>query len=348
MKTLKKLAVTSIMTIVATMSFASAAETQTYSIPAYHTTANGFVQEEENVVIGYINVDNTNLYSLSDILEVIDSDNYTVTSGYSERFFRGSYYDRIYNVDNLVITDGTDKIELLNKKYILNDGSTQYVDYITYDIIDNEIYVSDVVIKSMFDNNFVYTNNGVTCLTNTDEDFHFFKKNHGFTDEQKDNITSALFVLFNTYTDGYNSVMTNVGNLRGVTQSYLDYQTGVPGCSAGAMYHTSNIILVKDVATTNDLFDIAALLTHEAQHLYRFQKYDYSETYSVLEQIKCLYYMDDCGYMDTDEIIDSLLNIVYPSLSSSYNCGINKANAWLNEQASIDTQIVEIATEPVG
>lgn len=304
-----KRTLTTIIIIMMLSITAYAVEDNTMSANLYISTDHGFELIDQTADISVIENKDTILYSLTDLVEVTNTDE-TIDTKISEKYFRGSYDNRSYDVISIFITIGDNEIE-----------------YPCYTEYNDEIYVdSEFIVDYITDA--VITSNSINILTAVEEYPKFIQNT---ADEYQNRFLQATFLMYVTFDEGYNVIMNNTKKIKVVSANEIARSTGYSGCTASALYNYTAILWDKGQIDDLPIWDIAALLVHESKHFERYHTGDRGETETVLIQGKAMYTLTQVGYYDLTDAIYNLTDNL-SSINKIYNKGIDKLNSWIDAQ----------------
>lgn len=198
----------------------------------------------------------------------------------SEAFFHGGLENPIYDVTAMAIDfSGTtykfqEKSLEQNKTITCTDNKATDTAYM---VMDGDLYITAKMAQQVTGKTYVSADGELSILTNTEYPA-FISASKGLSNEEKDAMLHALWLLYNAAPDNYTAVMEEVGNIQLASSDYLRSFTGKDALAAAPYTQTGSVLWAKDSVLTTSPEYTAATLAHEATHFQQYRVGDRTET----------------------------------------------------------------------
>lgn len=316
------------MTIVAAITAMMLCRTSyAVDLKVYESTDKGFQPTGETLTLS--EDPSGNYYSINDIKGITDC---SITEGFSTMYFHGSYYNRIYDVPVINITIGDNTYEI-NSNITVNDGRVTHYDNDLMVTYDGETYVSKDVINNLIPN-MIITDASASYLSDNTDYTKFLDKGNLNT-EKKNYVTQALWVMFNTYKDGYDIILNNVTKLTEQSYTTMVRESGLKNVTAYIWFGYYTVYIDKDKILEFNPERLGALLLHEATHIQVYKDHhDMTEIPTVYNECMSLKVMKDVGYKDTTYDLEMVM-LNYTYCGGSYLKGVNAFQSYIDAEEGI-------------
>lgn len=306
----------------------------------YEVADNGAFTKVGDAEVKTIVTESKTYYSLDDYIKISGEDVPITEDTFSEFYFRvvdGDYYTgrKVYDVPVV-------KMEFRDKSYELhkNTGDITFVEdgsATTYDLyfkeVDGVLYVDAPTLRFMTDWGIV-NDLGVNILLTDNHNYPKIAGASNITTANKERVTAAMWLLFNAYYEGYETVVDYGFSVCPVDKQTLVRWSGRPDTVGYAKTGDSRRIYIDKKALENYEFsDLASVLIHEATHHQRFTHRDYREDIPTLNQAKAEYYIERLGTF-ADRVRTGEYRPSADEKNDPYYNGHILANDWLAEQAA--------------
>lgn len=309
--------------------FAAEATMATVAVEIFETEENGFEMVNESSV-SVVETQQGTMYSLVELAALAGLD-VTMDTGVSTVFFSGTYLNRKYDIPCVRLNIGEKSYEITKQSVF--DGSR--ITSITWTQTETDMYFTAASMYEFFPNVFVTDDGTVRVLKATETYPKFVQRSSMMNQEEKNRVTMAMWMLYNTYSEGYEIVMKYAPKITPATQRKVNQMCSrnIGNAIAVAMYNGSTIYWVEDRLENMSMVLLAAILCHEATHFAQYKQGDYGERQTVLNEGKALYYMGQSGYEAANAEVEKLL-ASYTDSRNIYTVGGNAFRAWYAEQTA--------------
>lgn len=289
------------------------------------------LEDEEVPLVSMVNVGDTTYYSLNDTIKALEGTSTETTDGFSKKVFYGSCDAPRYEVPATFATTVRGTYEFVADRYIWSEGGHCLTDVDgdarPYLVTDGEIYVAGAPLSAITRRTFANADGSLNILMG-DSTPTFIAKSSSLSDEEKQSLTDSLWLLYNTYSDGYDIVTSYVKGVQSASDSYMDNTAGT-NALACAPYRGNTVMWRKDKILQHTVEYNAGVLLHEATHFQQFTHGDTSEDQTVLNQGKAYYYIQKAGYRLT--CLDTMLKS-HAQASDPYHNGTMLLQQWMAAQ----------------
>lgn len=304
---------------------------ETQKVILFEVKGNGFqtVGNAKEQTVTTLNKGGSILYSLNDTAKILGEEAPGIADGVSSIMFHGSATAPIYDVPTAYVTTsrgtfqcGADYIFGEDNSTVMVPGGSNYLEK------DGDIFLSGVALSRMTRRTFADEDGTLKVLVG-DSYPDFLRQSRTLSVEEKQTLTDSLWLVYNTFDEGYDIVTTYVNSVENASDSYMDRTTGNARSLACAPYDQHTVQWRKGKILAHSVEINAATLVHEGTHFKQYKNGDYSEDQTTLYEGMTHYYIQQAGFPGT--YLNTLLK-AHGEVTDPYHNGVTLLQQWVSDQ----------------